>query len=54
MPNGTNVYVNQQVNGGMWNVLGSVSLGTGARITTLSCWATTGFVSVADAIRYGP
>lgn len=54
MPNGTNVYVNQQANGGKWNVLGSVSLATGARVTTLSCWATTGFVAVADAIRYGP
>ena len=54
LPNGAGVAVNQQANGGKWNVLGSVSLAAGARTTYLSCWEATGFVVVADAVRYGP
>lgn len=55
LPTGTVVKVNQQVNGGKWNSLGSVSLGAGARVTKLSCWTTTGFIVVADAVKYyGP
>jgi hypothetical protein len=54
LPSGTNVAVNQQTMGGLWNTLGTISLGTGVRTTTLSCWATTGYVAVADAIRYIP
>lgn len=53
-PGGASPKVNQQINGGKWNVLATESLGTGARITKLSCWAATGFVVVADAVRYGP
>lgn len=49
----TNVYVNQQTNGGKWNSLGSFNLGTGTGYPTkLSCWATTGFIVVADAIKW--
>lgn len=54
MPNGAVATVNQQLNGGKWNVLGTVSLGTGAQTTYLSCWEATGYVVVADAVRYGP
>src|SRR5688572_21483205 len=47
----TTVNVNQQVNGGGWNTLGSWSMG-GAQNVKLSCWTTTGFVVVADAVRW--
>jgi len=52
LPNGTNIKVNQQVNGGKWNRLGSASLGSGNRTTQLSCWAASGYVVVADAVKY--
>jgi hypothetical protein len=45
------VNVNQQANGGQWNLLGSWSMG-GAQTVKLSCWTTTGFVVVADGIRW--
>jgi N-acetylmuramoyl-L-alanine amidase len=51
LPNGTTVPKNQQVSGGSWQGLGSVSLGTGAQVTKLSCWTTSGFIVVADAVR---
>lgn len=55
MPGGGTVSVNQQINGGKWNVLTNKSLAAGANTTQLSCWTTSGFVVVADAIRYiGP
>lgn len=54
LPNAANPKVNQQVNGGVWNTLGSVALGTGTQTTQLSCWAATGFIVVADAVRYTP
>lgn len=55
LPTGTVVKVNQQVNGGKWNTLGTASLAAGARVTKLSCWTTTGFIIVADAVKYyGP
>jgi hypothetical protein len=47
----TTVNKNQQVNGGSWQLLGSWSMG-GAINTKLSCWTGTGFVVVADAIRW--
>ncbi len=47
------VYVNQQVNGGQWNYLGQWSMSTGK--VWLSCWATPGYVVIADAVRWvGP
>lgn len=52
LPSGTTVKVNQQTNGGKWNSLGSESLSTGNRVTKLSCWTTTGYVVLADAIKY--
>jgi hypothetical protein len=55
LPNGNSVSKNQQTAGGQWNLLGTVSLGTGNQDTQLSCWTTTGFVVVADAVKYyGP
>jgi N-acetylmuramoyl-L-alanine amidase len=48
----TNVYVNQQVNGGMWNSLGAHNLGTGGYWVKKSCWASTGYVVIADAIKW--
>jgi len=53
-PDNATVNVNQQINGGKFNVLKSLYLGTGAKVTKLSCWTTTGYVVVADAVRYGP
>jgi hypothetical protein len=52
LPGGGTATVNQQANGGAWNTLGSASLGTGAQNTRLSCWTTTGFIVLADAVRY--
>ncbi|MBA4149679.1 MAG: hypothetical protein H0X66_16325 [Verrucomicrobia bacterium] len=44
--------VNQQINGGKWNSLGSFTMSGGANQVRLSCWTTTGFVVMADAIRW--
>jgi hypothetical protein len=55
LPDGTIVKVNQQANGGQWNLLGTVSLSAGAQTTKLSCWTTSGYYVIADAIKYyGP
>lgn len=54
LPNGATVSVNQQINGGKWNTLGTVSLATGIRDTKLSCWAASGYNVIADAVRYTP
>jgi hypothetical protein len=47
----TTVYKNQQVNGGSWQTLGTWSMG-GSQNVKLSCWTTTGYVVMADAIRW--
>lgn len=47
----TTVRVNQQVNGGKWNLLGTWDMGTTGKVQ-LSCWTTTGYVVVADAIKW--
>jgi N-acetylmuramoyl-L-alanine amidase len=54
LPNNATVNVNQQANGGVWNTLGTVALGTGTQTTKLSCWTGAGFIVVADAVRYTP
>lgn len=54
LPNSNVVHANQQGNGGKWNTLGTVSLGTGNRTTSLSCWTGSGYIVVADAVRYTP
>ena len=48
----TVVTVNQQINGGKWNSLGAFNFGGGNTTVQLSCWTTTGFVVVADAIKW--
>lgn len=47
----TTVNKNQQANGGSWQTLGSWSMG-GAQTVQLSCWTTTGYIVVADAVRW--
>lgn len=55
MPDGAQISVNQQINGGKWNVLATKSLGAGSQVVQVSCWTTTGYVVIADAIKlYGP
>lgn len=46
----TVVNVNQQINGGKWNSLGSYSMTTGK--VQLSCWTATGYIVVADAVQW--
>lgn len=53
-PDGSITNMNQQINGGKFNLIKSVSMSTGAKITKLSCWTTTGYVVMADAVRYAP
>ena len=36
---------------GRWNLVGTKSL-SGTAVTKLSCWTTTGYVVVADAVKY--
>ena len=49
----TTVSVNQQANGGKWNSLGAFNLGTGTGYPTkLSCWTGSGYVVVADAVKW--
>jgi hypothetical protein len=45
------VSVNQQVNGGTWNTLGTWSFPAGWNKVQLSRWTTDGYVVIADAIR---
>ncbi len=48
----TTVNVNQQTNGGKWNSLGTYNFNAGSNEVKLSCWTTTGFVVMADAIKW--
>jgi len=45
------VNVNQQANGGKWNLLGTKTFVAGSNKIELSCWAPTGYIVVADAIK---
>jgi murein DD-endopeptidase MepM/ murein hydrolase activator NlpD len=47
----TTVNKNQQINGGSWQLLGSWSM-SGTQTVKLSCWTTTGFIVVADGVRW--
>jgi hypothetical protein len=49
----TTVNKNQQVNGGSWQLLGTWSFNAGNNDVKLSCWTTTGFVVLADAVKWG-
>lgn len=46
------VSVNQQLNGGSWQLLGSYSFNAGTATVQLSCWTTAGYVVLADAIKF--
>lgn len=48
----TTVNVNQQANGGAWNLLGTFSLNAGSNQVKLSCWTTAGYYVIADAIKW--
>lgn len=42
---------NQQTSGGSWQTLGTYNMNAGQNSVKLSCWTTTGFVVVGDAIK---
>jgi hypothetical protein len=46
-----NVKVNQQLNGGKWNTLGTFQFSAGWNKVVLSRWTTEGFTVIADAVR---
>jgi hypothetical protein len=48
----TTVNVNQQANGGKWNQLGLWNMTSGSKNVKLSCWTTTGYVVIADAVNW--
>lgn len=48
----TTVNKNQQANGGGWRLLGTFTLNAGTNTVKLSCWTTTGFVVIADAVKW--
>ncbi|NLU20472.1 MAG: hypothetical protein GXW89_07255, partial [Phycisphaerae bacterium] len=48
---GSVISMNQQQNGGQWNSLGTFSMAAGSNNVKLSCWAPSGYVVVADAVR---
>lgn len=45
------VSVNQQLNGGRWNAIGTWSFSAGWNRIVLSRWTTSGYVVIADAVR---
>lgn len=45
------VTVNQQANGGKWNLLGRWNFNAGSNAVFLSYWAPTGFIVCADGVR---
>lgn len=47
----TTVYKNQQTGGGSWQTLGTWNM-SGTKTVKLSCWAATGYIVLADAIRW--
>ena len=48
----TTVNKNQQAGGGSWQLLGTFNLNGGNNTVQLSCWTTTGYILVADAVRW--
>ena len=48
----TTVNANQQANGGQWNKLGLWNMNAGSNQVKLSCWTTTGFIVLADAVNW--
>lgn len=49
----TTVQKNQQANGGSWQLLGNFNFNAGNNDVKLSCWTTTGYVVIADAVKWG-
>ncbi|MDB6024522.1 MAG: hypothetical protein JWM68_745, partial [Verrucomicrobiales bacterium] len=49
---GSAINKNQQANGGVWNLLGTFSLNAGNNTVSLSDNATTGFVVMADGVKW--
>jgi len=49
----TTVNKNQQANGGSWQLLGNFNFNAGDNNVKVSCWTTTGFIVVADAVKFG-
>ena len=47
-----NCYVNQQSNGGQWNYLGNWYMNSGSNKVKLSCWTSSGYAVIADAIKW--
>ncbi|MCL6518214.1 MAG: hypothetical protein K6T99_00100 [Armatimonadetes bacterium] len=45
------VVKNQQTSGGTWNSLGAWEFASGSNQVKLSCWTTTGYVVIGDAVR---
>ena len=49
----TTVKVNQQINGGKWVLLGTWNFNSGTAVRVkLSCWTTTGYYVIADAVKF--
>lgn len=48
----TTVNKNQQANGGSWQLLGNWNFNGGNNTVKLSCWTATGFIVVADAVKW--
>jgi hypothetical protein len=48
----TTEYVNQQITGGTWVNQGTYNMNAGTATIKLSCWAASGFVVVADAVKW--
>jgi len=47
----TTVNKNQQINGGSWQLLGTWNM-SGTKTVQISCWTATGFIVVADAVKW--
>ena len=50
----TTVLKNQQVNGGSWQPLGTYTMNGGVNQVQLSTWTASGYIIIADAIRWQP
>lgn len=52
LPDNTTVYVNQQINGGKWNKIGTNQFNAnGLHYVKVSCWTTAGYFVMADAVK---
>jgi len=49
----TTVNKNQQANGGSWQLLGNWTFNAGNNDVKISCWTSTGFLVMADAVKWG-